>query len=147
MPGKGATNITIRLGYSRQMALYLLSLHGLALGLLLLLPLPWAIRIVPAFLIVCGLAYSWRLHLLRRGGRAVTAIEWNGEEQWFLFDSRGTPARAFLSGSSYVHPRLLVLNFRIANGPRRSLCLTADGVGGEQLRRLRVRLRGYSAGR
>lgn len=151
MPGKGVTKVTIRPGFSRQLAVYLLVLHVLALGLTALLPLQWAFRIPLTILIVCSLFHYRRRYLLPRGGRAVTAVEWKGEREWILHNVLGETETASLSGSSYIHPRLLILNYRTTAGKRLSLCLTADRVDREQLRRLRTRLygvrSGYSGGR
>jgi toxin CptA len=149
MPGKGATKITIRPGFSRQLAIYLLLLHGLALGLMILLP--WAYGIPLTILIVCSLFYYRRRYLSPQGGPAVTAMEWKGEREWILHNELGETETVSLSPNSYIHPRLLILNFRSAAGKRRSLCLTTDRVDRDQLRRLRTRLyglrSGYSGGR
>jgi toxin CptA len=151
MPGKGVTKISIRPGFSRPLAVYLLSLHGFALGLIVLLPLQWAYRIPLTILIIFSLFHYRRRYLSPQGGRGVTAMEWRGEQEWILHNALGESETVYLSGSSYIHPRLLILNFKTAAGKRRSLCLTTDRVDREQLRRLRTRLyglrSGYSGGR
>ncbi len=39
--------------------------------------------------------------------------------------------------SGYAHPLIVILNFRLENGRRRSLTLLPDTVAGDELRRLR----------
>jgi hypothetical protein len=150
MPGKGVTKISIRPGFSRQLAAYLLAIHGLAFGLAALLPLPWVYKIPLTLLVLYSLIHYWRSELLQRGARIVTAFEWRGEGEWLLWDMQQNPLAATLAGSTFVHPRLIILHFRTVAGKRRSLCLPADRVDGEQLRRLRARLcslrSGYSKG-
>jgi hypothetical protein len=150
MPGKGLNKITIRPGFSRLLAFYLLSLHGLAVWLVVLLPLQGVLRILLAAFTLYSLFYFWRRHLWQQGGRAVTGVEWSGEGEWILWDAQEKTTAATLSGSSYINPRLLILNFKTTDGKRCSLCLTADRVDKEQLRRLRAglyRLRSsYSGG-
>jgi hypothetical protein len=150
MPGKGVTRITIRPGISRQLAAGLLLLHGLALLLTVLLPLHWVFKVMLIFLIAGSLFHYRRRRLVQPGDRVVTAIECSGEGEWILCDALGASEPATLCGSSYIHPRLIILNFRTAAGARRSLCLTSDKVEREQLRRLRIKLNGlrnsYSGG-
>jgi hypothetical protein len=140
MPGKGVNKITIRAGFSRQLAFYLLLLHGLAAGLIAVLPLHWLVRIMLLLLALFSLYRFWRRHLWQQGDRAVTGVEWSGEGEWILRDAREKAMAATLSGSTYVNPRLLILNFKTTAGKRYSLCLTEDRVDKEQLRRLRAGL-------
>jgi len=76
------------------------------------------------------------------GPNALSRLTWHADGRWTLHDTRG--ARwdgAELLGSSLVHDRLLVLNFRLADGGKRSRALLGDELDEELLRRLRARLR------
>ncbi len=151
MPEKGTEKIAIYPRFPRRLVVCLAILHGSALLLLPLLPLPPGSGFILAGLVLFSLIHSWYRYLSPSGGLAVAAVEWGGDEDWTLFDRQGRVITAALYGSSFVHPWLIVLNFRIPGGKRCSLCLTADRVDREQLRRLRMRLnslRGdYPAGR
>ena len=59
---------------------------------------------------------------------------------WLLETGDGTLHRAALTGG-YAHPGIVILNFRLENGRRRSLALLPDAADAEALRRLRVWLR------
>ena len=140
MSGKDSQKITIRPGISRQLAAMLLIFHGSALVLLPFLPIPFLAACVLALLVAGSLAYYWRLELLRRGQRAVTIIEWSGEGEWIITGPDGVEHAAELDGSSYLHPRLMVLNFRLSEGGRRHSILTRDCMESSLFRRLSVRL-------
>lgn len=59
---------------------------------------------------------------------------------WLLETGDGTLHRAGLCGS-YAHPGIVILNFRLESGERRSLALLPDAADAEALRQLRVWLR------
>ncbi len=140
MPGKGAAKITIYPRFPRRLAACLVIIHASAFLLLPLLPLPSGAGVVVGGLVLFSLIRYWRRHLSPSGEGAVLAVEWGGDEDWTLIESRGRAVPATLCGPSFVHPRLIILNFRTPGGKRRSLCLTTDRVDPEQLRRLRMRL-------
>ena len=140
MSGKDNQKITIRPGSSRQLAVMLLIFHGSALALLPFLPISFLATWVLALLLTGSLGYYWRLELLRRGQRAVTMIEWSGDGIWTLSGPDGVERKAVLDGSSYLHPRLMVLNFRLSEGGRRHAILTRDCMEPSLFRRLSVRL-------
>jgi hypothetical protein len=62
------------------------------------------------------------------------------DERWWLETGDGTRHHAGLTGG-YAHPGIVILNFRLENGRRRSLALLPDAADPEALRRLRVWLR------
>lgn len=67
---------------------------------------------------------------------------WEGDSYWSLTDRRGECVSASLSGQTYVHPRLVILNFKLP-GRRRPLAVVIppDALPADVHRRLRVRLR------
>lgn len=63
--------------------------------------------------------------------------------RWHLETGDGATHRADLIGG-YAHPAIVILNFRLENGRRRSLTLLPDSADLDALRRLRVWLRTVS---
>ena len=127
-------------GRSRLLAVFLLTIHVLALVALIPLPLEvwWKLAIVGGLLVDLG--WSYRLHAVKTSGSAIVEAVWDGEGIWQLSLGNGDQVEAVLLPDSVVTLSLVVLNFR-GNGRRRSLVLTIDNTDAEQLRRLRARLR------
>jgi len=75
------------------------------------------------------------------GPNALARLTWHADGTWSVHDTRGARWEAELLGSSLVHEYLLVLNFKLQDGTRRSRALLGDELEPEQLRRLRARLR------
>ncbi|MGH8505992.1 MAG: protein YgfX [Stenotrophobium sp.] len=115
------------------------------LHIVLLALVPFAMQSGPMMFVVLGLiALSW-LWLRRHpvfgfGDRAIVRLVWHAEGGWTLYDAAGRHSEAHLLGSSYVHARLLVLNFRLKSGRRRTRILLGDELDVESLRKLRARL-------
>lgn len=114
-------------------------LHVVALALL-----PLALSGWPLALLAAAFAGSWlwlRRHpALGFGRRPITRAVWLAEGPWTLYRPGAAPASAELLGSSYVHPRLLVLNFRLQDGAHQSRVLLGDEAPADLLQRLRARL-------
>jgi len=89
-----------------------------------------------------GVSWFWtrRHSVFGHGRRALTRLTWHADGSWTVHDAAGAHD-AELRGSSLVHDTLLVLNFRLKFGGRRSRALLGDEVDAESLRRLRARLR------
>jgi len=130
-------------GYSRQLSLFVWSTHLSALGLIFLLPISLWLQTPMVALVILSLLHNRNTHLLRSNASAITAVEWDGEDEWLLFCANGAKRRARLLGSSYVQPWMMVLNFiSLGKGPKKvSLILTPDALDAAMQRRLRVRLR------
>lgn len=120
-------------------------LHAAILGLLL-----FALR--PSFgmaLLAVAVAGSW-LWLRRHpvfgfGPRALVRLTWHAGKAWTLHEAGGKQHEAELEGSTLVHDSLIVLNFRLRAGGRRSRALLGDELEADPLRRLRARLRAAQA--
>ncbi len=141
MSGKDNEKITIRPGRSPRLAAMLLFTHGGAAALLPFLPVPILVACVLLLLLAGSLVHYWRRELLRKGRRAVTALEWSGEGTWTLTSPDGIERPAVLDGSSYLHPDLMVLNFNLPEGGRRHAILTRDCIEPSLFRRLSARLK------
>lgn len=110
---------------------------------LVLLPLTMQTGVL-MLTIAAGIAGSWiwvRRHpAFGYGPMAIRRILAQADHRWTIETSAPKPVAAELLSSSYVHPRVLVLNFRVASGQKRSRVLLGDEVSPELLRKLRARL-------
>ncbi|MGH8458700.1 MAG: protein YgfX [Nevskiales bacterium] len=127
---------------SRLLARFLLGVHALAtVTVLLWVPGRGAVAALLA-LIALSFFRNYRRHVLHRGRRASRRIVCQGDGRWLLQDHLGEMHPAHLLPSSYLHPRLVILNFRLAEYPRRrNLVLFPDSLDAQTLRQLRMRLR------
>lgn len=135
------TTMTIRPGFSRRLALALVTVHAGGCALLPVMPLPGTLSLLLLSLLAGSLAHYWRRDLLRQGRRAVTELHWDGAEEWTLFGPDGQPQTAHLLGSSYLQPWVVILNFSTGGRIGRTVLLLEDNVEPGQLRRLAARLR------
>lgn len=123
---------------------YLFGLHVLGLCLALAaLPQGW-----PMLLLSAAFGASW-LWLRRHaafgfGHRALVRLVWQADGQWLVVDSAGRRDEAELLSNSCVHSRLMVLNFRLKSGARRTRVVLGDELGVDPLRRLRARLMSFA---
>jgi toxin CptA len=119
---------------------WLFWLHAGVLGLALA-ALPTGAPMV-AMAIAAGASWFWtRRHpAFGHGARAVARLTWHADGSWHVHDAAGRQSAAELLGDSLVHDLLLVLNFRLKDGGRRSRALLGDEADEESLRRLRARL-------
>ena len=127
--------------YSVRLAAYLFTIHAVALLVVFTLVSPWWLVVGLSTAILFSLLRSNRRYLQYRGYRVIRSAEINGQDEWRLQQTNGDEVRAELQSSSYIHPKLSVLNFRSEQGKRYSLILLPDGIDAESFRRLRVRLK------
>lgn len=134
-----ASTIDLSPGPSMRAFKLLFWLHVIPIGIL-----PFAMQQGPMMLgLLALIALSW--FSLRRhpvfgfGPKALTRLTWHAEGGWTVYDKAGEyPAE--LQGNSTIHNALLVLNFRLKNGTRRTRVLMGDEIDAEQMRQLRARL-------
>lgn len=118
----------------------LMVLHGSA-GLLMMLAQPpsWLMALT-----IVAVLFSWtrvRRHpAFGFSDRALSQLTWHEDGRWTLHEAGGATFAAQLEGDSLVLPSLLVLNFRLADGRRRTRALLGDELEPEVLKRLRARL-------
>jgi hypothetical protein len=91
-----------------------------------------------AGIVLALIGFGWR-YGYRRGRGFIARIELL-DGRWRLETGDGAAYRAELIGG-YAHPAIVILNFRLENGRRRSLTLLPDSADPDALRRLRVWLR------
>lgn len=126
---------------SRQLALALLLLHGAAMVAVVNLAMPvWGLAALAGSVIV-SFYYTVNTHVLGRGESSVCALLWDAEGDWTVTSCRGQQWAAKLLPGSYVHPRLMVLNFALESRGHRSVLLLPDSLDRNTFRRLLVRLR------
>lgn len=132
-------NVILELRPSRLLVVALGIVHAAAGVAVFLADVPaWVklglIAAVGASLARAGLRHGWS-----RGRDFIARIELV-DGRWRLETGAGAVGRADLSGG-YAHPGIVILNFRLEDGRRRSLALLPDSADAESLRRLRVWLR------
>ena len=115
-------------------------LHALPLVMLPLAMASGPLMLVLAF----GIGASW-LWLRRHpafgyGPKALVRLRAEPEGGWLLVQRSGQRIQAPLSEDSYVQARIMILNFRNAEGVRFTRIIFGDETTDEGLRRLRMRL-------
>ena len=135
------TPMTIRPGYSRRLAIALVTVHTGGVVLLAMLPVPGMVSWSLLALLLGSLVHYWRRDLLRQGRWAITELHWDGADAWILFGADRQPRSAQLCGSSYLQPRVAILNFSTGGRMVRTVVLLEDNLAPGQLRGLCARLR------
>jgi len=124
------------------LAIALIFIHGGALFWLFSFVLPLWVKFVVAPVIIGSALQQLRCHLLQKGKRAVTGLEWDGGDEWQLQMAQGQSISARLLGSSFVSPWLIVLNFKTATSRRLlPVIIMADTIDSTSFRRLTSKLR------
>ena len=139
-PGFNAT-LDLRLAPSLRAVQAVFVLHVVAIVLAFLAaPARW-----PGLLLCVLILVSWRR--LRRpavagyGRAALTHLIWHGgSAAWRVETANGQADDAELHDSTRIWPGLIVLNFRLKTGQRRTRLLLGDEIDADSLRRLRARL-------
>ena len=132
----------LRLQPSCRLAAVLIAAHAAVAGLLWLLPLPaWALSGM-ALLLTANAVHAVAHHALRRGRRAVAALEFSDREQVHVGWRDGSWRTGRILGTSTVGATLTVLNIALA-GRRLPLhvVVPGDSLAADDFRRLRVWLR------
>jgi toxin CptA len=126
---------------SRLLALLLLFVHGGALAVLAPLALPYWASLGMASAVVVSLAYTVNTHALLRSRRSIVQLVWSTEGDWTLLTLDGRSLKATLLPATYLHPRLVILNFRTEHRwNARTVVLLPDSLDASTFRRLRSRL-------
>ena len=131
--------LTINPRPSRRLVAWLLATHGTAAGCALALPLP---AIALALIVTgIGVGLGWLLwtRIFALAPWAIRSAVWS-ERGWMLEQADGQLRSARLLGDTWVGQGLVLLRFRVGRWSR-ALAVSADGVDGDLLRRLRARLR------
>ncbi len=134
------TPIAVDIRPSRRLACYVLGVYAASCLVIFILPISQlAVSIALIVLLLLGtVTYHTRVSL--RSPRAVVALNRHADGAWQLRLSSGDSYQARILPDSYVHPDLLVLNFRLSRGKRCSVVLLRDSADTACLRRLRAGL-------
>jgi len=142
LPAEYNLDVAFVRGNTRLIALLLWVTHGGALACLLSIDLNSVVVFLIGIAIVAGLTYCLCYHVYRCAPQSITKMLWRNGGDWRLVTHSGDVLEADLLPTTFVHPLLVVLNFRAANPLRRvSVVLLPDAIATTQFRRLRARLR------
>lgn len=93
-------------------------------------------------LLLYSFAFAWRRHVSHIGRYGIHRVVCEADGVWLLDNGRDEIHQARLLPSSYLHPKLVILNFvHVDDGRKRNLLLCPDSLDNDCLRRLRARLR------
>lgn len=139
---QAAVTLTVHLKASWYLAALLAAVHGCALALLWMVPLPpWLSVIISIGIAASGALYIAR-DALRRMPQSITGAEIRDDGRCAIESKSGARRECELLGSSFVAPYLTVMNFRSAGSfLARSVAILPDSIEVEDFRRLRVLLR------
>lgn len=126
---------------SRNLSFVLFSLHGIALVVAANLTVPGWLALVLSIAILANFYSTFTVHVLGRGKYALLNMVWSDDGDWTLINGLGHELKAVLQPNSYVHTQLVVLNFRITEGGRRTAILLRDSLDSKTYRDLLVRMR------
>jgi hypothetical protein len=116
--------------------------HLGAIAVLLPLDFPLIIKLLIVVVLLVSLVVAWRKQPGKVGEGGVKTLIWKADGNWLLETIDGESLNATLHESTYVHPWLVVLNFR-QEGKQGllSFVLAPDALDHEIFRELRVRLK------
>ncbi len=132
--------LSLEIRPSRYLAFYVLGVYTAAGLVVIALPVSawFKCALLGGVFLFCIVTYRTRVSLRNR--RAVVGLSRQTDGAWQLRFADGAAQQARLLQDSYLHPELLVLNFRFAAGKRRSVVLVRDSTDSVGLRHLRVAL-------
>jgi len=125
---------------SRYLLSVLLAVHGLALLVLIPLPLVWWVKVLLALAVLAQGVVSWRRHLAFGSALAARRLVWTGGRSWELINRDGAARRARLHTGCYIHPWLVILHFLTEDRHKCVVVLPCDSLDPDSHRRLRVQL-------
>ena len=130
--------------FSRRLATFIVLTHLLAATAVIGLPTaPWRLLLIP---IGISLIYQGLVHALYRAPWSIRTLTWQTDGTWTITFVSGAQTEARLSAATFVSVPLVVLYLHRGLIHRWSLPLFGDAIDGDQLRRLRQRLRIEGAG-
>lgn len=141
-----SATIDLRLRSSLRGMQLIVGLHVLAASLAMVAQPPDHLGLLLSGLLLISW-FSLRRHpVIGFGKQALTRLTWHADSpKWSVETPAGTSCDATLLPSTLVTRFVLVLNFTLADGSRRSRALFGDETDPELLRRLRARLKAGDA--
>lgn len=141
MARDGTPTLNIRLSPSRNLFAALASIHLGSVACLLASDLPAMLAWPAAVAVLLLAARCIREHAAASAGRAIVHLAWDRGGRWRLIQRDGRVVDARLDQGTYVHPLLVALALRDADGRTRRVMVVSDRIDAQDFRRLRVRLR------
>lgn len=133
--------ISIEPGFSRWLAYYLLSIHLVAMLLILLLQPPMPFTIFLMLLVSISLVYYWKRDLLHGAHRCISYVAWSEERGWRIVQPGGVMQQATLIPSSFLSRQLVILHLKTVKNGTQKLVLPGDSIQPDLHRRVRVLLK------
>lgn len=135
-----STSLDLSLRPSVRAVAWVSVLHMAAITLVVLSAPPKWVGLGMALLFLLSW-FSLRRHpAFGYGPRALTRLIWHAEGGWTVESARGGREDAELLGGSVVQSWIMVLNFRLKAGGKRTRVLVGDELDADPMRRLRARL-------
>jgi len=133
----------LELTASPMLAILLLALHLIAISSLVIITpfigFGWFL-LIPVF--IYSAFYYFKKYILLSSNSSVVSVSQSTDGDWSLILGDQSECYVDLCDDSYVHPLLVILNFKVEGSYRRiSLPLFKDALGAETHRQLRSRLR------
>jgi toxin CptA len=125
---------------SRQLATFIGVTHGLALLVIVIVPLDLITFVLLATAVVSSAGLALRQHVFRSAPRSIHSVRALADGSWQLTWHSGANSSAQLSAATFSSQTLIVLNFQLG-WRRAALPLFRDALDPETLRALRVRLK------
>ncbi len=105
------------------------------------LTVPGWLSIVLSLAVLANFYTTFTVHVMGWGKYALLNMVWSDDGDWTLINGEGHELKANLLPNSYVHTYLVVLNFHIQEGGRRTAILLRDSLDSKTYRDLLVRMR------
>ncbi len=107
-----------------------------------LLPLPNFYRIALDVVIILLLAYNVQQHARRVLAKSIVRLTWEVDGDWWLQTHNHHQQVGRLLKSSFFHPHLVILNFKLTgHWLTQSVIIAPDALPRAVFRALRIRLR------
>lgn len=150
-----ASPLRLEIRESRRLLAIVVVIHTGAFIMSAISIVPVSIKFLLTLMLICSLllffsynSQSYRIRGLEKYFQSIKSVTWRHDNFWDLETYEGRHLQAQLSGNSFVHPWLTIVNLKLMGQPwyrrNRSLLVLPDNVDSENFRRLRVRLRQLS---
>ena len=126
---------------SPQLALVLLAIHGTAMGVLLSLPVNIWLQFALAGSVIGLLIGSWNIYITGMSKKSIKVLLWHEDGNWTLMTKDKHSIDVTLLPSSYVFPKIIVLQFRSDENRKYSAILFPDALNPQLFHRLFLRLK------
>ncbi len=130
--------IFLKVGNSKQLAIWLWIIHFGAVFLLIYDEIPISIKLLFFGLILYSLNYCWRKYIKLNHPHAVQELMLNSTGEWWLTTNQDGMIAANYE-DAFIHPLITIINFKI-NQDKYQAILCHDAVDKDAFRLLRVRL-------